>query len=58
MIQYNIPVEFQKWHLNRLLTLLRVCDAKSGDPKKMNKRDIAARNSKLNAQRLAAMKHH
>lgn len=58
MIQYNIPVEFQKWHLNRLLTLLRVCDAKSGDPKKMSKRDIAARNSKLNAQRLAAMKHH
>jgi hypothetical protein len=58
MIQYQIPVEFQKWHLNRLLTLLRVCDAKSGDPKKMSKRDIMARNSKLNAQRLAAMKHH
>ena len=58
MIQYQIPVEFQKWHLNRLLTLLRICDSKSGDPKKMSKRDIMARNSKLNAQRLAAKKHH
>ena len=58
MIQYQIPVEFQKWHLNRLLTLLRICDSKSGDPKKMSKKDIMARNSKLNAQRLAAMKHH
>lgn len=58
MIQYQIPVEFQKWHLNRLLTLLRICDAKSGDPKKIPKKDIMARNSRLNAQRLAAMKHH
>lgn len=55
MIQYNLPIEIcQKWHLNRLLTLLRVCDAKSGDGKKMSKQDILARNSKLNAQRLAA----
>lgn len=32
MISFNIPVEFQKWHLNRLLTLIRVLSIKN-DPK-------------------------
>lgn len=51
MISYNIPVEFQKWHLNRLLTLIRVCDRKNNPPKKMSQRELMARNRALNASR-------
>lgn len=59
MVELNIPVEFQKWHINRLLTLIKVCNEKhkeaSGD-KKMSKADIIARNRALNMKRRAAMK--
>lgn len=51
MISYNIPVEFQKWHLNRLLTLIRVCSVKNNPPKKKSKRDLMRRNAALNAAR-------
>lgn len=51
MISLGIPVEFQKWHLNRLLTLIRVCDIKNRPPKKQSTRDIMRRNAELNAAR-------
>lgn len=51
MIVYNIPVEFQKWHLNKLLTLIRVCEAKNAWPKKRSQRDLMKRNAALNAAR-------
>lgn len=51
MITFNIPVEFQKWHLNRLLTLIRVCNVKNQPPKPMSRREIMTQNAALNAAR-------
>lgn len=49
MIALNIPPEYQHWHLNRLITLIRVCEIKNEPPKKMSKKDIYSRNAALNA---------
>ena len=53
MFANNIPMECQKWHLNRLLTLIRVCDAKNGPKSKMTKRQTAAHYAEQNALRRA-----
>lgn len=51
MIAQNIPFECQKWHLNKLLTLIRVCSVKNQPEKKMSKAQIAKQYSALNAAR-------
>ena len=55
MTLYNIPESYQKWHLNRLLVLLRIARIKSdeqhGKTNKMSRSDIIAQNRAINAQR-------
>ena len=51
MISLNIPMECQRWHLNRLLTLIRVCEVKNSPPKKRSRREISNEYAALNAAR-------
>lgn len=53
MFAHSIPMECQKWHLNRLLTLLRVCDLQNSPREKMSKKQTAAWNAEQNAARRA-----
>lgn len=55
MFSNQIPKECEKWHLNRLLALLRVFSVKNSTAK-MSKAEILAHNRKLNKARRAAMK--
>jgi len=57
MISFQIPFECQKWHLNRLLTLIKICNINANhENNKMSQKDILARNQKLNAER--RLKYH
>jgi hypothetical protein len=51
MTQWNIPPEYQKWHLSRLITLIQICNIKNQPAKKMSKSEIMQRNASLNAAR-------
>lgn len=53
MVAFSIPFECERWHLNRLFSLIRICNIKNSKPKKMSHSEIAARNRELNAQRRA-----
>lgn len=54
MISNGIPFECEKWRLNRLLTLIKVCNAK-GNPQQMSRQEIYAMNNALNNSRRKAM---
>lgn len=54
MIVYQIPFECEKWHINRLIMLIKICNAKN-NPKKMNKREVMMQNHALNKARRKAL---
>ena len=56
MVTLQIPVQFEKWHLNRLLTLIKVINIKNAPKQNMKEKDLLARNARLNKARRA--KHH
>ncbi len=55
MINFGIPFECEKWHLNRLLTLIKTCDVKNGPRKKKSKSETLQEYAAINKARRAAM---
>jgi hypothetical protein len=55
MVTFNIPFECQKWHLNRLLTLINVCNIKNQPAKKQTRRELLAERRALNEARKAKL---
>lgn len=55
MIECGIPIEFQKWHLNRLMTLIRVVNAETAPKRKMSAKEGAMERHRLNMERRAKM---
>ena len=55
MFANQIPMEFEHWHINRLLTLLRVCSNNNEPQKKMSQSQIMRQNAQLNAARRAKL---
>jgi hypothetical protein len=51
MTALNIPDRYESWHLNRLLTLIKVCNFKNRPPKNVSAQDVISRNKALNAAR-------
>ena len=51
MTALQIPPEYRKWHLNQLITLIRVCSIKNQPEKKMSQAETIARHRELNAIR-------
>jgi hypothetical protein len=53
MTVYSIPFICETWHLNRLFTLIRICNVKQDKPKQMSRADQAVEQRRINAERRA-----
>lgn len=52
MFQAGVPIECERWHLNRLMTLIRVCQEEQAPPRKMSRKDALRQRRELNAARM------
>lgn len=55
LVAYNIPFEVETWHLNRLFSLIKICNVKNSKPSKMSRKALAERNKALNEERRAKL---
>ena len=55
MVSFNIPFECQEWHLNRLFSLIRICNLKNSGPAKMGRHEAAQQRAEINAKRKAEL---
>jgi hypothetical protein len=55
LVAFNIPFEVEVWHLNRLFSLIRICNVKNSKQKKVSRRELAERNAAINAKRRAEL---
>lgn len=55
MVAFTIPFECETWHLNRLFSLIRICNIKNSKPTKMSRNELYARNQELNERRKAEL---
>lgn len=53
MITLGIPFECEKWHLNTLITLIRVCSIKNSKPEKKDPHQLAMERKQENLRRRA-----
>lgn len=51
MIAMQIPAEYEYWHLNKLITLIGVCNVKNSPTKKRSSDEILRDQMALNAER-------
>ena len=55
MVAFTISFECERWHLNRLFALIRICNIKNSPAKKLSRGEIARRNRELNEKRKAEL---
>lgn len=55
MVAANIPMECERWHLNRLTSLIRICSIKNNKQQKVPAKEAALKNAALNKQRRMRM---
>lgn len=51
MTSYNIPFEAEKWHIHRLIALIKICNIKNSPPKERTPEEIAAMHFRMNEER-------
>lgn len=56
MVAFSIPFECERWHINRLFSLIRIANIKNSEPEKISRHELAMRNKELNERRRKELK--